>query len=174
MEEQTKRAGHVRKRCFTRAAFRVQTIIKRVVCGYARARLRVYKVWSKSSGEFSRKLFIQKDNTIYESNSRLWKYTYIFFRSSMNYSIHSHLGCTRSFQLASSCVLSFFCFRNSLSLKEYIILYLFLKGREIKIGWGKSQIEMINSMQHCCAFSIHQIYDQLIFPSASRFSLDMH
>lgn len=26
------RTGHVRKRCFTRAAFRVQTIIKRVVC----------------------------------------------------------------------------------------------------------------------------------------------
>ena len=78
MEEQTKRAGHVRKRCFTRAAFRVQTIIKRVVCGYARARLRVYKVWSKSSGEFSRKLFIRKDNTIYESNSKQALKIYIF------------------------------------------------------------------------------------------------
>lgn len=162
MEEQTKRTGHVRKRCFTRAAFRVQTIIKRVVCGYARARLHVYKVWSKSSGEFSRKLFIRKDNTIYdESNSsKLWKYTAkaflckikiwkcFFSWLSMNYSVHYCIfvryALSHSFQLASSRVFLFLCFRNSLSLAQ--IIHLFLKGREIKIEWGKSQIEMINTM----------------------------
>lgn len=131
MEEQTKRAGHVRKRCFTRAAFRVQTIIKRVVCGYARARLRVYKVWSKSSGEFSRKLFIRKDNTIYESNSKQALKIYIYFLSIIDELFYSQpFGLYSSFQLASSCVLSFFCFRNSLTLKEYILYYIYFWKEE--------------------------------------------
>lgn len=72
--------------------------------------------------------------------NRLWKYTYFL---SMNYSIHSHLGCTRSFQLASSCVLSFFCFRNSLSLKEYILYYIYFwkeeklrsDGEKVRLKW---------------------------------------
>lgn len=142
MEEQTKRAGHVRKRCFTRAAFRVQTIIKRVVCGYARARLRVYKVWSKSSGEFSRKLFIRKDNTIYESNSKQALKIYIFSFDHRWIILFTAIW-TRSFQLASSCVLSFFCFRNSLSLKEYILYYIYFwkeeklrsDGEKVRLKW---------------------------------------
>lgn len=145
MEEQTKRAGHVRKRCFTRAAFRVQTIIKRVVCGYARARLRVYKVWSKSSGEFSRKLFIRKDNTIYESNSKQALKIYIYFLSIIDELFYSQpFGL---YALFSTCIvlhqLSFFCFRNSLSLKEYILYYIYFwkeeklrsDGEKVRLKW---------------------------------------
>lgn len=104
MEEQTKRAGHVRKRCFTRAAFRVQTIIKRVVLAVTRARHLMYiKCDRKVRGRFSRGI-------VYSKGFANWKiYTKHFSR-----------------------ILKFFSFRLSIYsfvFSTCIVLFLFFFSR---------------------------------------------
>lgn len=87
---------------------------------------------------------IQRKRFYARSKFEIVFFSWLLMNYSVHYCIFVRYALSHSFQLASSRVFLFLCFRNSLSLAQ--IIHLFLKGREIKIEWGKSQIEMINTM----------------------------